>query len=227
MREIIIVSSKQGDREKLLVTRITSSQVDWSPMQVTIRRALSMSYMEGYLTKIPKAKAHLRGLSYKVMRIERGPNNLLTTSPSMTFIEDDLAGVCLPYDDPMVVTLNIGGYDMAMILVDGGSVVDIIFNHAFKQMCISKGSLKFVDYPIIDFHRPPNQAQGANSVANPDRRRRKHLETDFLVVLGLQRNSGKTPNLSSRGSGLHIPSHYVVCLKSRDRREIKGKPTHG
>ena len=39
---------------------------------------------------------------------------------------------------PLVVTLNIGCYDVARILVDGGGVVDIIIEHAFKQMAYDR-----------------------------------------------------------------------------------------
>ena len=109
----------------------------------------------GIAYKKSQVKAHLKGLIYEVIWTEHGPNDLNTTGPSMTFTDNDLMSGCLPYDDPLVVTLNLGGYDVARILVDKGTTVDIISKHAFKQMGILEGSLKSVDYPIVGFTDHP------------------------------------------------------------------------
>ncbi|KAJ8435763.1 hypothetical protein Cgig2_030672 [Carnegiea gigantea] len=50
--------------------------------------------------KKSQVKEHLRGLSFEVMRTERGPNGLSTTGLSVTFTDDDLTGVHLPHDVP-------------------------------------------------------------------------------------------------------------------------------
>ncbi|KAJ8432044.1 hypothetical protein Cgig2_006329 [Carnegiea gigantea] len=125
--------------------------------------------------------AHLKGLSNEVIWTKHGPTCLNTTGLSMTFIDDDLMSVCLPHDDPLVVTLNLGGYDVARILVDEGSAVHIIFERAFKQMGILEGSLKSVDYPIIGH---PIKPEGLIrlSILIEEEESSRHLKPDFLVV---------------------------------------------
>lgn len=45
----------------------------------------------------------------------------------MQFTEADLKGVQFPYEDPLVVSLEIARYEVKRILVDGGSSADILF----------------------------------------------------------------------------------------------------
>jgi len=113
--------------------------------------------------------------------MERGLNDLNTIDPSMTFADNHLIDVCLPHDDPLVVTLNIGGYDMARILVDGRSAIDIIFDHAFKQMGRSEGSLKPFDYSI-EGHPIKRKKLIRWPVLIGEGESSRHLNADFLVV---------------------------------------------
>ena len=41
------------------------------------------------------------------------------------FSNDDKIGTIQPYDDALVVTLRIGGYDVKRVLVDQGSAIEI------------------------------------------------------------------------------------------------------
>ncbi|KAJ8421860.1 hypothetical protein Cgig2_005981 [Carnegiea gigantea] len=90
------------------------------------------------------------------MRTERGPNDLNTTDPSMTFTDNNLIDVRLPHDDPLVVTLNIG---------DGqteGSLKPLDYSiggHPIKRK-------KLIWWPFLI-------GEGESS---------RHLEADFLVV---------------------------------------------
>ncbi|KAJ8423705.1 hypothetical protein Cgig2_030709 [Carnegiea gigantea] len=106
---------KDSLANKMLNTLVQSKEPDGGDNKKVTINVISggMPYRES------QVKAHLRGLSYEVIRTECGPNDLSTTGPSMTFTDDDLTDVRLPHDDPLIVTLNIGGYGMARILVDG------------------------------------------------------------------------------------------------------------
>ena len=54
------------------------------------------------------------------------------TDQNMSFNEADAMGVKQPYNDPLVIMLNIKGFNTKRILVDNGSSVDIIYLHAFQ-----------------------------------------------------------------------------------------------
>ena len=54
--------------------------------------------------------------------------------PTLGFSNEDKAGTIQPYDDTLVVTLRIGGYDMRRVLVDQSSAVKIMYLDLFKGL---------------------------------------------------------------------------------------------
>lgn len=52
------------------------------------------------------------------------------------FFDDDADGVVYPNDDALVVTMDIVSHNMARIMVDTRSLVDIIFDDTFSHMDI-------------------------------------------------------------------------------------------
>lgn len=58
------------------------------------------------------------------------------SNPSLSIIlsNEDLKGVCLPHDDPLVVSLIIANFEVQKILVDSGNIVDILFYEAFLRI---------------------------------------------------------------------------------------------
>ena len=43
------------------------------------------------------------------------------------FSDEDKIGIIQPYDDALVVTLRIGGYDVKRVMVDQGSAAEIMY----------------------------------------------------------------------------------------------------
>ena len=54
------------------------------------------------------------------------------TYQDMSFSEGDALGVKQPHNDPLVIMLNIEGFNTKRILVDNGSSADIIYLSAFQ-----------------------------------------------------------------------------------------------
>ena len=52
----------------------------------------------------------------------------------MSFNETDAKGVKQPHNDPLVIMLNIEGFNTKRILMDNGSSADIIYLPAFQQL---------------------------------------------------------------------------------------------
>lgn len=50
------------------------------------------------------------------------------SAPTIEFTRKDLSHVFLPHDDPLVVTLQLGSYQVRRILVDTGSSTNILLN---------------------------------------------------------------------------------------------------
>jgi len=55
-------------------------------------------------------------------------------SPVLGFSDVDKIGTIQPHDDALVVTLRIGGYDMKRVLVDQGSVVEVMYPDLYKGL---------------------------------------------------------------------------------------------
>ena len=54
--------------------------------------------------------------------------------PAITFIDEDAERVHHPHDDAIVITLLIVDYTTRKVLVDNGSLVDILYYPTFKKM---------------------------------------------------------------------------------------------
>ena len=62
--------------------------------------------------------------------------------PSITFSSDDAIGVHLPHNDPLLVEVGIAKCDVAKILVDTGSSVDLIFCDTLDRMGVDLHDMK-------------------------------------------------------------------------------------
>ncbi|GAV76945.1 LOW QUALITY PROTEIN: hypothetical protein CFOL_v3_20418, partial [Cephalotus follicularis] len=69
----------------------------------------------------------------------------------ISFSEADYKGVHLPQDDPVVVTLQVKLFTMKRILIDSGSLTDILYKHAFDQLRILTDQLRPVKTPLVGF----------------------------------------------------------------------------
>ena len=61
----------------------------------------------------------------------------------MYFLEEDARGIKQPYDDPLVITIMIEGFNTRKVLVNNGSSTDIIYLFAFQQLKADPKRLSF------------------------------------------------------------------------------------
>ena len=60
-------------------------------------------------------------------------------------------GVKQPHNDPLVIMLNIEGFNTKRILVNNGSSADIIYLPAFQQLRLDPKRLHLFDSPLVSF----------------------------------------------------------------------------
>ena len=60
-------------------------------------------------------------------------------------------GVKQPHNDPLVIMLNIEGFNTKRILVDNGSSMDIIYLLAFQQLRLDPKRLRPFYSPLVSF----------------------------------------------------------------------------
>ena len=76
--------------------------------------------------------------------------------PTLEFSDEDKAGTIKPYDDALVVTLRIGGFDMKQVLVDQGSAVEIMYLDLYKRLNLKSKDLTAYASPLISFEGKPS-----------------------------------------------------------------------
>ncbi|XP_075645882.1 uncharacterized protein LOC142617076 [Castanea sativa] len=72
-------------------------------------------------------------------------------NPSVGFLEEDARRLHHPHDDALVVSIRAGDYNMHRVLVDNGSLADILFYPVFQQMGIGREWLAPTNAPPIGF----------------------------------------------------------------------------
>ncbi|KAK3017191.1 hypothetical protein RJ639_007842 [Escallonia herrerae] len=90
------------------------------------------------------------------------PNKKLKTVPAatITFFDDDSKGIKTPHDDPLVITIKAGNFDVKRVLIDNESSAEILFHDAFKKMNIPTDHLRKMDTPLYGFSNHPVAAEG-------------------------------------------------------------------
>ncbi|XP_050268711.1 uncharacterized protein LOC126713100 [Quercus robur] len=95
-------------------------------------------------------KTYLR-MVYSVQLTGFVPKMPRIDNPVIKFSEDNAWRLHHPYDDTLVVSLQIGDYNMHRVLVDNGSSTDILYYPAFQQMRIDRERLASTNTPLMGF----------------------------------------------------------------------------
>ena len=68
-------------------------------------------------------------------------------------MNEDKIGTTQPYNDALVVTLKIGGYDVKRVLVDQGSAIEIMYPDLYMGLNLKPEDLTAYDSPLVSFER--------------------------------------------------------------------------
>ncbi|KAK3018404.1 LOW QUALITY PROTEIN: hypothetical protein RJ639_004703 [Escallonia herrerae] len=103
---------------------------------------------------------------------------------AITFSDEDSKDIQTPHDDPLVITVRAGNFDIKRVLIDNGSSVEILFYDAFKKMNIPTDRLRKMDTPLYGFSNHPVAAEGiiALPVAIGTPPAQANFIFDFVVV---------------------------------------------
>ena len=96
-------------------------------------------------------KAHLRSIrSREVMEVQ-AVSKLPRLYTAITFSDSDLEGCQHPHDDPLVIRAVVANKTIHWVLVNNGSLADIIFASAFDKMGIGREKLEPVSTHLRGF----------------------------------------------------------------------------
>ena len=69
----------------------------------------------------------------------------------LSFSDADKLGTIQPYDDALVVTLRIGGYDVKKVMIYQGSVAKIMYPDLYKGLGLKPENLTTYSSPLVSF----------------------------------------------------------------------------
>ena len=72
-------------------------------------------------------------------------------SPIIRFSEGDARCLHHPHNDALVVNIRLGDYNVHRMLVDNGSLADILYYPTFQQMGIDRTRLILINTPLVGF----------------------------------------------------------------------------
>jgi hypothetical protein len=99
---------------------------------------------------------------------------------AISFSDDDLRDVQLPHNDPLVVTLRIGNYDVQRVLIDQGSFAEVMYQDLYGKLGLGEAELTDFTTPIFGFSGEPVVPLG--KIMLPVLAGPINLQTEFIVV---------------------------------------------
>ena len=69
----------------------------------------------------------------------------------MGFSDEDKIGTIQPHDDALVITLRIRGYNVKRVMVDQGSVAEIMYPNLYKGLNLRAKDLTPYSSPLVSF----------------------------------------------------------------------------
>ena len=91
----------------------------------------------------------------------RSPKAKSTDEQAITFTDEDAERIHHPHDDAIVITLLITNYTTRRVLVDNGSLANILYYQTFQQMKLGQDQLCPMNSPLVGFGGMKVQLAGA------------------------------------------------------------------
>ena len=98
----------------------------------------------------------------------------------MGFSDEDKIGTIQPYDDALMITLQIGGYDVKRVMMDQGSAAEIMYHNLYKGLNLKVENLMPYNSPLVSFDGKIVIPKG--QVRLPVQTGSEVVDVDFIVV---------------------------------------------
>ncbi|VFQ94934.1 unnamed protein product [Cuscuta campestris] len=89
------------------------------------------------------------------------PQRKQTRREPITFTDRDLPAIGEDHNDPLVITMDMGGVDVSRVLVDTGSSVNVLYLDAFEKLKLCRTRLEPLKTPLSGFTGDSVEAEGS------------------------------------------------------------------
>ena len=104
----------------------------------------------------------------------------MNVSLVLGFLDEVKLGTIQTHDDALVVTLRIGGYDVKRVMIDQGSVVEIMYPNLYNGLGLKPENLTAYSSPLVSFEGKMVVPKG--QLRLPVQIGIDVVEVDFIVV---------------------------------------------
>ncbi|VFQ73339.1 unnamed protein product, partial [Cuscuta campestris] len=118
--------------------------------QVSSKREAEQGHSKGKVSL--KKEITLPALNPRSKQARREP---------ITFTDRDLPATGEDHNDPLVITMDMGGVDVSRVLVDTGSSVNILYLEAFEKLKLCRTRLEPLKTPLSGFTGDSVEAEGS------------------------------------------------------------------
>ena len=98
----------------------------------------------------------------------------------MGFSDEDEIGSIQPHDDALVITLQIGGYDVKRVMMDQGNAAEIMYHDLYKGLSLRVEDLTPYSSPLVSFEGKVIIPKG--QIRLPVQTGSETVEVDFIMV---------------------------------------------
>ena len=102
---------------------------------------------------------------------------------TLIFEESETRGLAKPHDDTLVITLDVANYEVTRILIDTGSLVDLIFLSMLSRMGIDRTEIVGPPAPLIAFTGETTMSLGTIKLPVFTSGVSKIVKSQFLIGL--------------------------------------------
>ena len=99
---------------------------------------------------------------------------------ALSFLNKDKVRTIQPYDDTVMITLRIGGYDVKRVMVDQDSGVEIMYLDLYKRLNLKPENLIAYDSPLVSFNGKVVISKG--QIRLPIQAGSEMVEVNFIVI---------------------------------------------
>ena len=104
----------------------------------------------------------------------------MSIQQALSFLDEDKVGTIQPYNDALVITLRIEGYDMKKVMVDQDSGAEIMYPALYKGLNLRPEDLTAYNSPLVSFDQKVVIPRG--QIRLPVQAVSEMVKVDFIVM---------------------------------------------